>query len=79
MLNINANNIVDNYFRFINDWDIESKKELIKKITDSLYIKNNDKSDFSSCFGAWSDNRTADEIINEIYDNRVNHKEIEVF
>jgi len=41
--------------------------------------KTDEKFDFSACFGAWEDDRTADEIIDEIYSDRVNAKEIEEF
>jgi len=61
------------------NWDNKTKKELIIKLTSSIDDKTNDKFDFSACFGAWEDDRTADEIINEIYSDRVNKKEIEEF
>lgn len=37
----------------------------------------NGKKDFSICFGAWDDSRSAEEIINELKADRVNQKEIE--
>ena len=60
-------------------WDNESKKNLIIKLTQSIDFENKKERDFSSCFGAWEDDRTADEIINELRLDRVNNSEIEDF
>jgi len=73
------NNKVNSYFRLIKNWDNESKKDLIIKLTKSIGIKSDDKHDFSSCFGAWDDERSADEIIAEIRSSRVNNRDIEEF
>jgi hypothetical protein len=61
------------------NWDNDSKKELIIKLTDSIDNEPKIKYDFSSCFGAWIDDRTADEIIKDLYRDRVNNNEIEEF
>jgi len=74
-----TNRIVENYFRFMRNWDSEIKKSLIKKLTASIGAKSKDKFNFSSCFGAWEDSRNADDIINELRTDRVNNKEIEDF
>ncbi len=73
------NRKVDNYFQFMQNWDNESKKDLIIKLTQSIGIETEKKRDFSSCFGAWVDDRTADEIIEELRADRVNNQEIEEF
>lgn len=73
------NRKINSYFRLMKNWDTESKKELIIKLTKSIGEKTNDQNDFSSCFGAWDDERNADEIIDEIYKSRVNSREIEGF
>ena len=73
------NRKINSYFRLMKNWDTESKKELIIKLTKSINEKTDDKNDFSSCFGAWDDDRNADEIIEDIYKNRVNSREIEGF
>ena len=39
--------------------------------------KTKDNHDFSSCFGAWEDERSADEIIDDIRNSRINNREIE--
>ncbi|MEA2041874.1 MAG: hypothetical protein U9N85_04905 [Bacteroidota bacterium] len=73
------NRKVDNYFRFMRNWDNESKKILIIKLTQSIGIETEKERDFSSCFGAWVDDRTTDEIIEDIRADRVNNREIEEF
>ncbi len=74
-----SNRLVDNYFRFMRYWETDSKKELINKLTASINLKSNAKSDFSSCFGAWDDTRSPEEIIADIRADRVNQKDIEGF
>ena len=71
--------IVNNYLRYMRNWDTETKKELIIKLTASIDSKSEDKYDFSSCFGAWEDDRSAEEIISELRADSVNKGEIEEF
>jgi hypothetical protein len=71
--------IVNSYFSLMKNWDNKKKKDLIIKLTESIDNKSKDRFDFSSSFGAWEDERSADEIINEIRSDRVNNKEIEEF
>lgn len=71
--------IAKNYFRFMRNWNNETKKDMIINLTSSIDDNSKGKNDFSSCFGAWQDERSADEIINEIYTDRVNRAEIEKF
>ena len=67
------------YFRLMKNWDIKSKKDLIRKLSRSITETAEDKHDFSACFGAWDDVRSADEIIKDIRDSKVNNREIEDF
>ncbi len=76
---ISKNRKVNSYFRFMKNWDNESKKDLIIKLTKSINDQSKDKFDFSSCFGAWEDDRSAEEIIDDIRNDRVNNNEIEEF
>jgi hypothetical protein len=76
---ITEKRIANNYFRFMKNWDNETKKVLIIKLAESIDDKPKGKFDFSSCFGAWEDERSADEINNEIRSGRVNKEEIEEF
>jgi hypothetical protein len=61
------------------NWDVESKKDLIIKLTQSINSQTENNHDFSSCFGAWNDDRSADEIIKDIQNSRINNREIEDF
>jgi len=62
------------------NWDSKYKKKLIEKLSSSMHEKANvDTRDFSNCFGAWKDDRSAEEIINEIRGSRINYCEIEEF
>jgi len=76
---VSEKKIANSFFRFMKNWDNETKKDLIIKLTESIDDKSKDKFDFSSCFGSWEDERSADEIINELRSDRVNKKEIEEF
>lgn len=73
------NKRINSYFRLMKNWDTESKKDLIIRLTKSINDKDETKYDFSSCFGAWDDERSADEIIEEIRSSRMNNREIEDF
>ena len=70
-------NTIDGCFRLMQNWDVESKKEMIARLLHSLEQKTG--SGFSDCFGAWQDDRSADEIIEEIYANRRNCSNREPF
>lgn len=72
-------NKVNSYFSLMKSWDLESKKDLIIKLTQSINDQSEDNHDFSSCFGAWDDERSADEIINDIRSSRLNNLDIEDF
>lgn len=74
-----SNKRVNSYFRFMKNWDNDSKKGLIIKLTESIDNEPKRKYDFSSSFGAWIDDRSADEIIKDLYQDRVNINEIEDF
>ncbi|MBX3043502.1 MAG: hypothetical protein KIT33_04925 [Candidatus Kapabacteria bacterium] len=73
-----AENVVENYFKIINNWDFESKNSLILKLNNSLNKKSHFSPEFSKLFGGWNDNRNAEDIIIEIESSRVNQKELEV-
>ncbi len=73
------NNKVDSFFQLMKNWDNELKKDLIIKLTKSITNKSESEFDFSKCFGAWQDERTADEIISDIYNSRKNSSKLEDF
>ncbi len=79
MINLQPKFNIDQYFRFVKNWDVELKKDLIIKLTQS--INSTDKKDlnFSSCYGAWDDQRTSEQIIEEIKADRIDNDDIEEF
>lgn len=79
MLTTSENKLVDSYFKIMKKWDNKTKKDLIVKLTQSIDYKDVKNRDFSSCFGAWDDTRSADEIFEDLRADRVNNREIEDF
>lgn len=71
------NKTLDKYFGILKNLDIDSKKNLIIKLTQSIQTKRKTKTDLKEIFGAWQDSRTADEIIAEIETARFNDRKIE--
>lgn len=69
-----SNKIVEKYFKFLNLLDNSSKKMIIKKLNDSLNEPTEKTFNLNEVFGKWEDDKTADEIIKEIRDSRVNKK-----
>jgi len=61
----------DKIFDSLKGLDNDSKKRLIIKLTESIDTEPVEKIDLRSLFGAWEDNRDADQIIKEIRDSRV--------
>jgi hypothetical protein len=57
----------------------ELRAYIDNKIKASKEENELEKNDFSSCFGAWDDNRTAEEIIADLKADRVNSKHKEEF
>ena len=60
-----SNKILDKYFGHLKNLDNKAKKSLIIRLTESIEIKPKKAFELSSIFGAWVDNRSADEIISE--------------
>jgi hypothetical protein len=59
--------------------DTESKKELIIQLTDSIESSKIPKKGIDHLYGAWEDNRTAEEMIKEIGESRTQNREIKGF
>jgi len=70
-------NTIESYARVMRNWDKDSKARLVDQLVNSRESKT--ESNFSACFGAWQDDRDAEEIVREIYDARQNSSEIEAF
>ncbi len=66
-----TNQVLERYFRYLRNFDNEAKKRLIIKLTNSLEVKEKPPLNIRSLFGAWEDNRTSDEIIEEIRASRL--------
>jgi hypothetical protein len=72
-MNTQLHNVLsDSYFRFLKSLDTTSKKQLIIKRTRSIDEPANESYNFSACFGAWDDERNAQQVFNAIRKDRVN-------
>ena len=74
-----SNKILNKYFGYLKNLDNKSKKSLIIKLTKSLETKSKKEIDLNKIFGAWDDDRDADEIISDIRSSRVDKHNIESF
>ena len=66
-----SNKILEKYFGYLKNLDNNAKKNLIIKLTKSIETKSKKSFEIKSIFGAWEDNKSSDEIINEIKSSRV--------
>ena len=71
--------LLDNYFGLIRNLSPEIKLDLIEKIAKTLKGSNiiNNKSSLTNAFGAWKSEKTAEEIISELRNNRNFNRQIE--
>ncbi len=65
------NKSIDNFLGFLYKLDIDSKKRLIIKLTESIDGSTKKDKNLKSLFGSWIDNRESDMIIKEIKDSRL--------
>ena len=65
------------YWEMLKDLSSDIKLELIAKLSASLVAKDN-TSDTSEFVGRWEDDRTADEVIEDIRGARTSNREIEL-
>lgn len=68
---------IDSLVRSMKHWDEESKQEFVTRLLATL--KPQAAADPSDFFGTWEDDRTADEIIADIYNSRCDSAEREPF
>lgn len=68
---------LDKYFGILKNLDINSKKKLIIKLTESIQTKTKVTYSIDELYGVWQDSRKADDIIDYIESSRVNKEEIE--
>jgi len=71
-----SNKILDKYFSYLKDLDINAKKSLIIKLTKSIETNSKKTFDIKSVFGAWEDEKSSDEIISEIKSSRIEKRNI---
>ena len=64
-----SNKTLEKYVSFLKGLDSASKKKLIIKLTESLKVKE-EKVDLRTLYGAWEDNKSSDQIIEEIRKSR---------
>ena len=72
--------ILDGYWGLLSNLNPSLKLKLIEKLSKSVsrdIIKQNDR--FEKSFGAWTDNREPEDIINEIEKSRNFNRQIESF
>ncbi len=74
-----TNRALEKYFKYLSNFDNESKKKLIVKLTESINTEESDNFNIYSLFGAWEDSRDSDEIIKDIRESRSEKREIEDF
>jgi hypothetical protein len=71
--------VLKNYMGLLDSLADDDKLSIIRTLTDSLR-KKSDKTSLDSLYGAWNDDKSAEEIIDEIYRNRIsNTRHIESF
>ena len=70
-MSITDKHIIDTYSKLFEGLDVETKIELIEKLTQSLKKENRSKeSEFLKSFGAFESDKTADELIKEIRESK---------
>jgi hypothetical protein len=72
-------NIADGYLRLLDNLELNSKLDIISRLTLSIKAKNRSESAFKKSFGAFQSEQTAEEIIDEIRSSRVFNRQIETF
>ncbi|KKK53248.1 hypothetical protein LCGC14_3096670, partial [marine sediment metagenome] len=71
--------ITERYLGFFKSLNTQSKKELIIALTNSIDDKIPKQTNISDLYDAWDDERTAEEIIKDIKDSRIQSREIDGF
>ena len=67
MMTFTEKNIIENYYRLFESLNSSTKVELIERLKTSLKMDTKTKEDdFYKSFGAFSDEKSSDEIISDI-------------
>jgi hypothetical protein len=68
-----TNKTIDKLLGFLFRLDVESKKRLIDKLSESVELEDENKNNLNTLFGSWVDSRDSDVIISEIRESRVDN------
>lgn len=69
---------LDHYFKILNNFSTSTKKRLIVMLTESIEGEEPQTSPkIDELYGAWQDDKSADEIVNEIKESRTYNREID--
>jgi hypothetical protein len=68
-----TNKTIDKLLGFLFRLDVESKKRLIDKLSESVELEDENKNNLNTLFGSWVDSRDSDAIISEIRESRVDN------
>lgn len=71
--------LLEKYLGILNTFDNSSKRKLIRRLKESLNTSGNKAYDLSKLSGAWEDDKSSDQIIEEIRSARVNTKDVTDF
>jgi len=66
-----TNKTIDKLLGFLFRLDVESKKRLINRLSESVESEDENKNNLNTLFGSWVDSRDSDAIISEIRESRV--------
>ena len=71
-MTLTEKNIIENYYRLFESLNSTTKVELIERLKKSLKVDIKTKEhDFYKSFGAFSDEKSSDEIISDINPSRI--------
>lgn len=74
-----SNKSLKRYFGFLKNIDVESKRNLIAQLSNSIEPNKQGSKGIDHLYGAWEDDRTAEAIIAEIKSSRTSNPQIEGF
>ena len=66
-----TNKTIDKLLGFLFRLDVESKKRLINRLSESVESEDENKNNLNTLFGSWVDSRDSDAIISEIRESCV--------
>lgn len=70
---------ISKYFKFLKNLDDHSKTKLIDKLKDSIKTKEKSERNISHLYGKWDDAKSAEDLINEIKNSRLERTSTQSF